>query len=241
MIGRRIFGRGVMGALALSGALLLGGCEPGDFGSSRMYFEPIRYRLTVNVETQYGIKAGSSVIETIWDRGLSGATVHGEAVAVDLPNGQVLFVLLRTANDVDWASRVPGVQIPKDQTPPTNADEREAEVGRQVAWLRANREVHYLWGGSVPKDQAQYLPYFVRFKDVKDPKSVELVDPDNLAKSFGAGVKLKSLTVQMTDEPVTMGIEKRLGWIIQMEKHDFNRDGPFDEKYPVILVGLKGR
>ena len=88
--------------------VLLCGCEPGDFGSSRVYFEPIRYRLTAEVQTPEGVRTGSSVIETTWDRGLSGATVKGEAVAVDLPNGQTLFVLLRTASNPDWAGGVPG-------------------------------------------------------------------------------------------------------------------------------------
>ncbi len=50
----------------------------------------------------------------------------------------------------------------------------------------------------------------VRFRNIRDPSSVETVDPDNLAKSFGAGVRLKRITVQITDDPVTSGIDKRL-------------------------------
>jgi hypothetical protein len=53
----------------------------------------------------------------------------------------------------------------------------------------------------------------VRFRDIADPTSVEKVDPDNLAASFGEGVKLRRITVQLTDDPVTTGIEKRLGWL----------------------------
>lgn len=192
---------------------LLGGCEPGDIGSSRVYFDPIRYRLTAEVETPEGVRTGSSVIETIWDRGLSGATVKGEAVAVDLPNGQTLFILLRTASNPDWAGGVPGVNPPDDPTRPMNADEREAEARRQVDWMRANRDVHYLWGGSVPKERAQYLPYMVRFTNLSDPKSVKLVVPGDLAATFGAGYSLRSLTVQITDAPVTAEIGRRLPWI----------------------------
>ena len=39
------------------------------------------------------------------------------------------------------------------------------------------------------------------------------VDPNDLAKSFGSGVKLKRAAIEMTAEPVTTGIEKRLGWL----------------------------
>jgi hypothetical protein len=42
---------------------------------------------------------------------------------------------------------------------------------------------------------------------------VELADPDDLASTFGPGFKLKGFTIQITDEPVTTGIEKRLRWL----------------------------
>jgi hypothetical protein len=209
-----VFGRRKLLALA-TGAIVfsLCGCEPGDFGSNRIYFEPIRYRLMAEVQTPEGVRSGSSVIETVWDRGLSGATVRGEAVAVDLPDGQTLFILLRTASNPDWAAGVPGIDPPDDPKHPVNADEREAEAGRQVAWMRANRDVHYLWGGDVPEDKAQYLPYMVRFTNLSDPKSIKLVAPGDLAAAFGAGYSLRSLTVQITDAPVTAEIGSRLPWL----------------------------
>ena len=52
----------------------------------------------------------------------------------------------------------------------------------------------------------------VRFRDPADPKSVEQVDPVDFAKTFGPGYRLKALTVQITNEPVTTGIEKRFFW-----------------------------
>ena len=51
------------------------------------------------------------------------------------------------------------------------------------------------------------------FRDIRDPKSVERVDPAALDKSFGAGVTLRRITVAVTNDPVTTGIEKRLGWL----------------------------
>ena len=193
--------------------VLLSGCKPGGIGSSRVYFDPIRYRLTAKVETPSGVKTGSSVIQTIWDRGLSGATVTGEAVAIDLPANRSLFVLLRTKSKPDWAGEVPGISAPQDAIPPTTSTAREAEAERQVGWIRANREVHYLWGGDVPKERAEYLPYIIWFKNIADPKSVELVNPVDLAQTFGPGYRLKSLTVQVTDDAITKGIEKRLAWL----------------------------
>jgi hypothetical protein len=56
-------------------------------------------------------------------------------------------------------------------------------------------------------------PMLVTFGDEADPTSVTLVDPDDLAATFGAGVKLRRITAELTDDPVTTGIEKRLGWL----------------------------
>ena len=53
----------------------------------------------------------------------------------------------------------------------------------------------------------------VRFRDINDPKTVERVDPGKIDASFGPGVSLKSATFQVTDDPVTKGIAKRLPWL----------------------------
>ena len=73
-----------------------------------------RYRLTVEVDTPDGVKTGSSVseVDTEVAGGYSIPTpgrvtnrVRGEAVTVDLGEGRVLFALLRSEADIDWAGR----------------------------------------------------------------------------------------------------------------------------------------
>ena len=57
------------------------------------------------------------------------------------------------------------------------------------------------------------LPLLVTFTDIKDPTTVKKVDPDNLAATFGPGVSLKSITLEITDETVTEGkVEKIFVW-----------------------------
>jgi hypothetical protein len=41
----------------------------------------------------------------------------------------------------------------------------------------------------------------------------EQVNPDNLAASFGPGVALRGATIAITNDPVTSGIEEKLGWL----------------------------
>ena len=62
----------------------------------------------------------------------------------------------------------------------------------------------------------------VTFGDLDDPTSVSRVDPDDLAASFGEEVTLRRITVQMTDDRVTTGIEKRLPWLDQFRRRHFD-------------------
>ncbi len=177
-----------------------------------------RYRLTVEVDTPKGLRTGSSVIEVEQSLGgagtaggLAGKQIYfrtrGEAVAVDLPDGKVLFALLRSENDIDWANRVMllissgGNNAPFDQ------------AFKRIVKLKGEKVVPRMWRavGHLPRRSA--YPMLVTFGDLSDPTSVALVEPDNLSASFGEGVSLKRITVQLTDDPVTTGIEQRLGWL----------------------------
>jgi hypothetical protein len=72
-------------------------------------------------------------------------------------------------------------------------------------------------------------PQLVHFRDVRDPKSVAAVDPAHLDAAFGPGVRLKRITVQVTGDPVTRGIEGRLGWLGAYPEPSLNPNhGPTD-------------
>ena len=71
--------------------------------------------------------------------------------------------------------------------------------------------------GGIAVPEGQY-PMLVTFGDIADPASVRLVDPGDLAASFGAGVRLKAVTLEVTREEVTEGVvEGLLGWITRAE------------------------
>ena len=200
---------------ALACAALLAGCD-----AMIPRFEPIRYRLEAQVETPVGVKTGSSVIEVTTDKSLRSFQVRGEAVAVDIAPGQTLFVLLRSPQTVDWAGQALNFFPAGKRTgsQPSDPAARVAQAKSEFDAIRADHAAYPVWdekaGASAdPEVSWPGTPYLVRFRDLADPKSVEQVDPDDLAKSFGSGVRLKSLTVQVTDAPVTTGVEKRLGWL----------------------------
>ena len=45
----------------------------------------------------------------------------------------------------------------------------------------------------------------VKFRDLNDPKSVEMVDP--------VAIGVKRIVIETTGDAVTAGIEERLGWL----------------------------
>jgi hypothetical protein len=201
--------RGVIGLLVGVASAVLAGC-----GLVKSY-PPFRYRLTIEVDTPQGLRTGSSVIEVSAGEvgttlGGAGVEVRGEAAAVDLPGGQTLFALLRSDAGFDWAGGVMFFVTPV----PANVSADE-EIGRHVEAVHNNRKLNVLPrmkpGAYNVDPPVSAYPMMVRFRDSADPVSVEKVNPDNLASSFGAGVKLRRITVQVTDDAVTRLIDDKIG------------------------------
>ena len=132
---------------------------------------------------------------------LSGSVVQydikGEATVVEVVPGKYLFALLGEASTKELAMRVWRDAF---------SDEQKRDSGkayRMIESLRETREVP-------PKE----YPLLVTFTDINDPKSVLEVKPDDLAATFEPGYGLKSITLEITDDPVTEGkVEKFLSWL----------------------------
>jgi hypothetical protein len=192
----------MLAAVMAGVATLLAGCSM--FPDVHTY----RYRLTVEVETPKGIRSGSSVIESSASesKGLNGSQVHselhGEAVAIDMPDGGTLFALLDAGEGTaPFAAAAYREILPK------------SVIIENSGWKVEHDAIeHQTVAADVPP---KYYPIFVRFTDIKDPASVVKVDPAHLERDYGAGVRLKRVFVQITDDDVTTGIEKRFSWWTQ--------------------------
>src|SRR5690606_12946635 len=74
----------------------------------------------------------------------------------------------------------------------------------RIATLRALGDMTGVWAeldcrpyrGRFPGE----CPYLVRFRDISDPRTVEAVDPENLAVTYGPGVRLRRATIELTDD-----------------------------------------
>jgi hypothetical protein len=165
-----------------------------------------RYKMIVEVETPQGLRTGSAVREIgtagggsfVIAESKSHYTVRGEAVVVELPGGKRLFALLRSGDgDQGYAETLPKHVLGKDR------------IAGNDGWS-GSAELYPLPINRTDTNLGDPLPMLVTYADPKDPKSIQRVDPANMAATFGPGVKLKSISIESTEEPVTTGIEKKL-------------------------------
>ena len=62
--------------------------------------------------------------------------------------------------------------------------------------------------------EPQWYPNLVYFKDINNPETVAGARARDLERDFGPDIKLKSITLEMTKEPVTKGVvDQYLPWL----------------------------
>lgn len=175
----------------------------------------LNFRTTVEVETPEGVRTGTGVIEGVyaWVPSIVGrgfvTGLRGEAVVVDLGSRGLLFALLKTDLQHDSPLQYEYLKI-------IAYDVIQGTRTRETIW-----KIGKLSGHAVL--DVRNMPLLVRFREINDPTTVELVDPRDLAASFGAGIKLKQVVVETTNKPVTTGIERSLGWL--PDYYDRHLDG----------------
>jgi hypothetical protein len=160
-----------------------------------------RYRMTVEVDVGGVVHTGSNVIEVtaqkqpafVWGVTPVLSTVKGDAVFVDLGEGRNVIALLASGpngNDVDYPGRLINLVYG------LSYEDRDLP---KFPVLKGSRDL-----------PPQLLPTFVTFADLNDPKTARVVSPDEFNRVFGIDVHLKRAWIEMTTDPVTKGIEKKM-------------------------------
>jgi hypothetical protein len=160
-------------------------------------------KLVLEVETPRGTVTGGGVVKvTVGSTpegmpfeggGGMGSDVEGEASFVEVTPGRYLFALLSGGGEAQLARSVFFGDSGRNNT-------------ERNDWLQDFK-------GSAAVSRSNY-PRFATFTDISDPTTVRRVDPDDLAASFGTGYALKSVMLEITDEPVTKGeVAEVLGWL----------------------------
>lgn len=203
--------RRLCAALVLAvGIWALAGC--GERGQTDVW----RQKLILEVETPSGIVTGGSVVEVSvrWFSGMEkiassnavSQRSRGEASFVEVAPGKYLFAL--------------SVNEPLERTLLTFG--KGAGDYRQVTAALADlRESRTLSPGQYPD--------LVTFGDVNDPKTVKLVDQNDLAASFGPGFGLRGMRLEIIGEGGPEGaVEKVLGWWCNYQKDNRRLSGSND-------------
>ncbi|MDP3197303.1 hypothetical protein [Tabrizicola sp.] len=166
-------------------------------------------KLTITVETPAGELSASAVSAVSWRKhwirwdGMGWSwDLTGEAVVIEVMPGRYLFALLKGAGTTEYMGSVAAASIAG----------REGRVLDQALFS----EVHYRSNrarGVIMVPEYQY-PMLVTFDDITNPETVQEVNPEDLAAVFGEGVRLKAVTLEITEEAVTEGrVEGVLGWM----------------------------
>jgi hypothetical protein len=204
-------------ALVVS-ALSASGCSP---------FSPsaeVRYRITVQVNTPGGVRTSSG----IWSYKLRPGNIdfkynprfRGDAIPIDLPNGQTVFAVLHLREpDGTPAPDAPG-NLPElvfeRRYLPEPAHSWPAEIGsdrmKALEYVRKQMHGKIRLNCDLRVAGRSECPLMVRFRDIRDPRSVEAVDPASVERVFGPGYSLAGVFLEITDDPPTHQIGDRLPW-----------------------------
>lgn len=157
-----------------------------------------RQEITLHVKTPDGPRSASSVqqmkVKYFPDGMFAAGTervyeLQGEAVVLELGQGRVLFALIgsdemaeRTYWDL-WDRDYRGKML-------------------QIVTRQIGKPARV-----IPR---KYYPRLVTFSDLNDPTSVSLVEPDDLAASFGEGYAFEKITIAVTHEQETEGFVKEV-------------------------------
>jgi hypothetical protein len=207
-------------AALLAITMMLPGCY-----TQQVYY----YKLTLTVDTPDGIKSAFNVVKVRAHAGAlfgmsgfsgGGSTVTGEALYLDLgPNKRPLIALL---------SKVPADRVEKP--PHRRGRWEENHPSRLLLQLYGDDYRHGVDEGvDQIKRLAKYrgkqplpavdLPELITFADINDPLSVMAVDEKNPTVALQQTVTWRSITLEVTDEPMTTGILKKLPWLTDTQNY----------------------
>ena len=182
----------------------------------------IRYRLTMDVDVQGVMHRGMGVVEIAYQllperftAGFGGAHFRGEmrgyAITVDLGDRGLLYLVDST----------PQLR-PGDDGPPLYPHAGSMASLPLVAYGLPGYETSSFMEPILQDLQRKTghvdvaldkLPMLLRFRPNGDPRRAYEVDPKDLSKSYGVGVRITRATVELTDQRVTPMPEIWPAWL----------------------------
>jgi hypothetical protein len=178
----------------------------------------IRYRITIEVETPQGIRKGSSVWSTRLRKvpivGGHTTDFRGEAIAVELPNNQVLFGLIVNSGPTGQLGGNYGGWLP-ESVHESRGFERPRRPREDYSAVEDFKYIRDLPSRLFMLDceERRECPFLVRFRDLNDRSTVEGVDYDGLHEAFGPGYRLRAVTLETTGARPRRNLHDYLPWV----------------------------
>jgi hypothetical protein len=179
----------------------------------------VRYKLSYEIEVNDEIRAGSGVmqirvIETTNTRGGGqsiGFDISGEAIPIDLGDGRYLFSLLSGGDGIrieGWNNAYHSMT--HDKFLMVAFSDYAVSAYNILANFRLLKEKM-----PVVEVPAHILPKLYISSEINEPEAFVYVKPDELD---GFGIKIRRVSVAITDEKVTQGrIMRILPWLHEFE------------------------
>lgn len=196
---------------------------------------PIRFRLTLEVKDGEQIRTGSSVLEVgypIVPDSLNMGTssfrrVIGYAVTVDLDEKGLLFLTFinahRTSKQVIELNK--RIFCALDEVPclPFIAYAGPGSLSVTSTPSEQKAALDQLLRQSGPRDVPFIaLPQLVRFLDINDKSTNRIVSPFDLSASFGPGVELSRVVLELTRSAITPAPQIWPQWLkVKGENYEF--------------------
>ena len=216
-----------------------------------------RYKMTVYVGDKafstvrhVQVTEGSSIQDSSGRR--VDRRTEGEAVIIETSSGPVFALMVPTDGQfgngfygayVAEPALVPAIGRPqKSDADPTIKEYREerpsfdqladdAETHNAMLEVEGPRPLPRTIAGTPSgkgPTRMTVWPMFVRFGDINDPMTVQLVSPESIG--------VTNIAIEITDEDVTTGIQQRLGWLKSL-KGGYLNGGASARGAPYMLDG----
>jgi hypothetical protein len=184
---------------------------------------PVRFRLTMEVMDGDQIRTGSSVIEVeypIYPDGLfpgqntGDRQVTGYAVTVDLGQKGLLFLTFHDGTRSEAQERKRFRCLLTDIACLPFAAYGTPSRGVDSLFRNQKAALDELLRQNGPREIAfENLPELVRFLNISDKATERIVSPFDLSASFGPGVQLNRVALELTTAPITPEPKTWPGWL----------------------------
>jgi hypothetical protein len=217
-------------------ALPLGGCGDDNW-------KDYNYKISIHIgDRAYSAVRHVTLTEGATIQNSSGRrvdrSVEGQAVIVDTSTGPVFALMTPAEGEFGFGQYAAYVAepavVPSLGDPNRWSVRGEAATHNAMVQVKGSHDLPRTVPNPDPNRGPRDIPIwpmFVRFGDLTDPKTMREVSPQSIG--------VQRITIELTNEDTTTGIENMLPWLDHLEKYRSNSENVFTNTLPKEISGLR--